>query len=628
MRFLLAVALLLLSGGFAAAPAAAQAPAEPAIAELIDRLGHPAYAERRDAQRRLRSLGLLAFEDLRAASDNADPEIAEASHRLLAEAIGSWAWRDDPPPVRRWLDGYGEGLVEDRLACVVGLARLKLAEGVPALVRIARFDASELVSRTAAASLLKADEYRLDRLRMKALVRSVGELNQRHGVGSRAAAQWLDLAAGELLGEVDSTSGAWARLADELSRAAGDYQPAVNEKLIAVLRWRHLRAALNEADATAAESAIDGLLGLDAEVAGRMLSRAMQWAADAGVETVADQLVVAYADRLDDKRGLYRRAEIAARFGRTEEAERLADEALVTRATLEGGRAETLYGPRILIAGDLRRRGHDTWAIAEYQAAIDEAPEFTDDSLDGLWATACWRLADIHYDAANYAEAAAVLGPLVKRVTKSSITRDQYEKLPQLQYNLEILPGVGTLMSHERLSAALAAREADDHETEMKALRTAIRKDGDNADVVIAMYRVKTPTPAFQKETMRRLREMRQAFERRIWDWEESKRRDSDSYSSAATGLYNQWAWLVSNTEGDFKKAVRYSRRSLDFNPDQASCLDTLGRCLFSAGQVEEAAEVQRRAVELQPWVKIMRRQLDEFEAALADRTSSGEPVE
>ena len=33
---------------------------------------------------------------------------------------------------------------------------------------------------------------------------------------------------------------------------------------------------------------------------------------------------------------------------------------------------------------------------------------------------------------------------------------------------------------------------------------------------------------------------------------------------------YNQWAWLVSNTEGDFQKAIRYSHRSLELTPASA----------------------------------------------------------
>lgn len=622
MRFLLVVASLLYGGGFIVAPTPSLAEA-PSTPELIEQLGHPVYAQRRDARRRLESLGLKAFDDLRAATDHPDPEVAEACDQLLKKTLGTWAWRDDPPKVRRWLDGYGEGMVEDRIACVAGLARLALGEGTPALVRIVRFDASELVSRTAAASLLTTDKFAIDSIREAALVRAVQQMNQKQGVGRRVAARWLDLAADES-GEA---SAEWGGYASDLSQAADTHQAGVNERLIAVLYWRQLRAALLEGNAANAESAIDGLLTLDNEPEGRTLSRAMQWVVDAGDESVADRLTASYADRLEDKRGLYRLAEIAARFGRDDDADRLAGEALAAEATYEGGRAETLYGPQLLVAGDLRRRRHDAWAIAEYEAAIAEADPEADD-IDALWAVAQWRLADLYYDAARYAEAAEVLQPLAEWVSKSPTNREQYEKLPQLQYGLNILPGVSGLLSQERLSTALAAREADDRRTEMNALRGALVKDRENADVVIAMYRVKEPTEAFKKQTREALRRMRQIYDRQIWDWEESNPQSDESYTGSPTGLYNQWAWLVSNTEGDFDKAVRYSLRSLEFNPDQASCLDTLGRCFYSAGRVEEAVESQRRAVELQPWMKIMQRQLDEFERALADRTPSGESTE
>jgi hypothetical protein len=81
---------------------------------------------------------------------------------------------------------------------------------------------------------------------------------------------------------------------------------------------------------------------------------------------------------------------------------------------------------------------------------------------------------------------------------------------------------------------------------------------------------------------------------------------------------YNQWAWLIANTEGDYAKAVRFSRRSLDLEPGTPSFLDTLGRCYFSAGDVENAAKSQREAVALIPHMQVMQRQLKEFEKALA----------
>ena len=79
---------------------------------------------------------------------------------------------------------------------------------------------------------------------------------------------------------------------------------------------------------------------------------------------------------------------------------------------------------------------------------------------------------------------------------------------------------------------------------------------------------------------------------------------------------YNQWAWLVSNTEGDFAQAVKHSLHSLELSPNEPSYLDTLGRCYFSAGDVENAIKSQQKAVELAPQYQIMRRQLAEFEKA------------
>ena len=83
---------------------------------------------------------------------------------------------------------------------------------------------------------------------------------------------------------------------------------------------------------------------------------------------------------------------------------------------------------------------------------------------------------------------------------------------------------------------------------------------------------------------------------------------------------YNQWAWLVSNTEGDFQKAIRYSHRSIELIPSNAgesaggSFLDTLGRCYFAAGDVENAVKYQREAIKRVDYMQVMHRQLAQFE--------------
>jgi tetratricopeptide (TPR) repeat protein len=108
---------------------------------------------------------------------------------------------------------------------------------------------------------------------------------------------------------------------------------------------------------------------------------------------------------------------------------------------------------------------------------------------------------------------------------------------------------------------------------------------------------------------------------------------DFPSYSDAAD-FYNEWAWLVGNTEGDFEKAVRYSQKSIDLfreqigiNPNYteegtAGLLDTLGRCYFAAGDLEAAIKTQELAVKYEPHMRVLQRQLDEFQAALDAKKS------
>jgi tetratricopeptide (TPR) repeat protein len=81
--------------------------------------------------------------------------------------------------------------------------------------------------------------------------------------------------------------------------------------------------------------------------------------------------------------------------------------------------------------------------------------------------------------------------------------------------------------------------------------------------------------------------------------------------------MNNQYAWLISNTEGDYQLALRCSQRSLELQPNFSTYLDTLGRCYYAVGDYENAVKYQRRAVELEPFAMSLKRQLQLFEAAL-----------
>ena len=147
-----------------------------------------------------------------------------------------------------------------------------------------------------------------------------------------------------------------------------------------------------------------------------------------------------------------------------------------------------------------------------------------------------------------------------------------------------------------------------DFKHQREELLKAIKHDETDADVLIEMYRLADADDAWMADTRERIQKLGRKVEEEI----------ADNPNNPIP--YNQWAWLIANTEGDFPKAVRYSRRSLELAPGTASFLDTLGRCYYSAGDVEKAAESQRKAVALIPHMQVMQRQLKQFEKALAEK--------
>jgi tetratricopeptide (TPR) repeat protein len=77
---------------------------------------------------------------------------------------------------------------------------------------------------------------------------------------------------------------------------------------------------------------------------------------------------------------------------------------------------------------------------------------------------------------------------------------------------------------------------------------------------------------------------------------------------------------LISNTEGDYKKALDYSLQSLELTPDVAAQIDTAGRCYYAVGDLENAIRMQRKAVKLEPHSPPLDRQLAMFEKAMKDQ--------
>ena len=140
----------------------------------------------------------------------------------------------------------------------------------------------------------------------------------------------------------------------------------------------------------------------------------------------------------------------------------------------------------------------------------------------------------------------------------------------------------------------------------------AIKFDETDADVLIAMYRVPEADDAWRADTRQRIAEAQPAS---------SSRRSTTIRTIRSP--YNQWAWLISNTEGDFQKAVRYSHRSLELDARR------IGRPAFStrwaaattppATTKTRSSTSARRSSRVR-YMQVMHRQLALFEKALAEK--------
>ncbi len=206
----------------------------------------------------------------------------------------------------------------------------------------------------------------------------------------------------------------------------------------------------------------------------------------------------------------------------------------------------------------------------------------------------------------RYSDAVEVLRPLTDRIEKDDKFKQRLNS---------ILFAYNGIKSDLEYYGGLAKIKNGDPEDAKEMLQRAFRMSPENIDILIAMYRLKSDDEwnelvlATLKQTIRRVDGDVQRAEMLV--------RQAGAFRSGVYELgleLNQYAWLVSSTEGDYQKALDYSLKSLELDSD-AMKLDTCARCYFAVGDVENAIRMQRRALRLMPHSPPMLRQLAEFEA-------------
>ncbi len=568
------------------------------IQKLIRDLGNPRYTTRRAAAGELRQIGAEAFDLLHAATEDADPEIAASANYLLRQIAVRWVQADDSPAVRALLRQYGQEAEAARLERVEQLAKLPEGGGLTGLCRIARYDRSSIVSQMAALAIIRPKDAGATRPQIEPTA-----IEKELGPSTRASATWLRQYLAQLR-DPPASIAAWKQLIDQESkRLESSTSETSNEVLIGLL-WNLADLYRQVNDQPALIAVVDRMLELSAERSDETVVSLLVWLTENKSWEVLDSFLVKHQSAFQQsKRPMYYAALARAKQGKKAEAEELANAAaeIQTQATLEG----------FAIAKDLEEHGQFDWAVREYRKAIDKKDAA--DSYETILARI--YLSSLLHDYERHKEAGDTLEPLVKAVQGEGRVGQLYAKIREYNNGRLALPDPDAIAARYHFYRAEQFLAEQDNTRARGELDLAIKFDPTDADVLITMYRLPDSDEKWRDSVRQRVRELTEQFQQEI---------DQDPSDASP---YNQWAWLVSNTEGDFQKAIRYSHRSLELNTNgdsgAASYLDTLARCYYAAGDYENAVKFERQAVAKIEYMQVMQRQLALFEKTLAEKKSA-----
>ena len=576
------------------------------IEALVEQLGSDSYATRLRARQKLQRLGLGAFDALQSAQYHDDNEIAAAARRLVGGLWVRWSAEGDPPPVRETLDQYGAQSESERASRIERLGELPGYSGFPALARLARYEPSLRLSERAALVLMRqsiADEDLRQRL-SRSIRTAVAD-------NDRPAARWLEAYADDLqAGSYDAER--WRQLIfgqrQVVEAATSDI--ATESSVLELVRVTATRAAAGGHDQAALRLAVENVDLIPAELWD--LIEACSWALDTGLHPFALELRSLHQDLFDrHPLLLYGAAEAFARSGDEAAAEQLAERALGQDEAFGDGRGPNLAGrerdqwagARREIGEELISRGLFRWAEREFRRVLDAVDI---DSLAGVFIRT--RLARMLGELERHEDVVALLEPLVERM----------EKDDQLSRRLNGAFSTNAVRSEQEFHRGLAlVRQGRESAAQAVLERAWELSNPPNIDILIAMHRLDGDDDWKAKVAgiLDRAIRMSEADVRNA----EIKANQMAQFGFGDDLLVrelNGYAWLVSNTAGDLRKAIRFSRRSLELHPDDPALLDTLARCHFALGELDQAVQVQRQAVRLEPHSPPLLRQLREFETA------------
>jgi hypothetical protein len=577
----------------AAAGLPARAAVDADVAALVDRLGDARPAVREQATEALAALGPLAADELLRAAESADDLERALRARWLIDRLPLTA-ATDPPRVTAILERFPKLDVTERIRRMHVLVRLEDVAGMEPLARVARLERSPAVAEIAAALLARewAPGDPLWPPVAAGIVAGLGASQRPPAVfleavvaGSRATTdderrRTADAAATALAAIAGAHAGGPRGISD-----LGDPDEAVVDAADAVRILRRslilMRLAAGQRDEARAEAArlFDATRDIDEP---DLAAADLAWLADHGLPEAVDLL----ADRLAEPRPLVAYAAAVARRRLGDEA---GAEALVSRARAALDADDSPTSARLQAAIVLARWGAVDWSLAEHAAIQADA-----ETSVGMLALSATIAAEVLNEHDRCGEAAGMLRTLLEGPTR----REGID-----QALMQVARDPAGVRSRMLYFDARAAAAAGDPAAERRLLEESLAAYDKDVDTLIAVHRAAAGDEPRRAAIRPRIAKALAAIKDEI-----------AAVPEDATG-YNEYAWLVSNTEGDVAEATAYAQRALELSFDSAGYLDTLAHCHAAAGDLGNAIRTQSLAVRREPHNRMLRRNLERFEA-------------
>lgn len=600
------------------------------ISLLIAQLSNPSYPSRLRAQAELERIGVLALDQLHAASFHPDPQIASTARFVVQSNQFSWSWDTDPVSVRQILTNYGAADVEKSMY-IDQLQRLEHDEGFAALCRLVRYETRSGLAKRAALLLMRS----------KPTVGQTWE-NRKEALrnfvsgGQSQASRWLVKYASN---ETDLDLKWWEQtLTDELQLLKAGSIETNLELVIDLHKWVVEQTFDKPISRSYAVSTARSILSLGKVVPtldsmiGNRSTRAnefAQWALKYKLPEIVQEQHAKLPFSIVSREFMfgYLLAESFMLQGNNEIANAIAEHSLNQVACTELGapiNANSESEPplkgviefskkpstsdqdrRSSLGKKLEERGQFDWAEAEFRLVVN------DDLTNRATQDGMTLLAQMLQIQGKHSEAADVLEPFV--------TRYHNEPMFKRQLN-EWYPNPDEIISNFHLYVADAARQVSEFDKAAKNYWQSIELAPENVDAIIGLYRLSLSEG---DSNMRRnkLVKIIADLRGRIREGEELRKKSNSSehasYSVWLANICNTLAWVIANTEGSKEEALFLSRKACTLSPEKAEYLDTLAYCYAAMDRYQDAVQQQRLAVDLKPHHPELVKALHRFEAKL-----------